>query len=635
MRFLARLLLVEQFSRIHFDMSNRSPNISSRKDGGHLRAMLRGRGIKQADIVEERERSPPQRTSSNNNSKKPASLALRASERNSASELASLRARIAELEEEKASTDRFKLFMEQLSAILSSDVNRIVDAAYSFIPAEYINLFVVKDDHLKCIVSRNKQMYDKNIRRGDGIFGYVAKSGRAVNLVDPVSDWRYDADSDVHAGMGEIKSLLVVPIRGPTGSVTCVMEAVNCLRQPGTKNTPVPASPYRSTPRTAASSDAKSSQGKSSAYSFEVAQTSDNTDGFLVEDEAIIHVLAQGISLMTERDALLQANQVQKKQTDALHQIVGLNQMGITTNWKDEPRAKAASQDEKEDAAGNSQTEAVKKIIRACYMICDVEFVRLYLVDHANHELICTGKNTPQGHRISFRDSGIEGFVATSGQVVNCPDVSKDLRFDVDLDGGENDKYKYKTMLVVPVKDAFGTSIAVIKLCNRKVSDSAQISRRFALSSGSKNDLTIPFSDVDEQMICSLATTAAGILEQARLYEDAVNTRTATETLLRINELIQRATGVEMIVPKIIESAYRLIDAERITLFTMQEQAAKKRGGAMYAEGEEESKVLLCRVSADPGFVGVKLPWGKGIVGQAARTQKTIVIRDGKKCRCV
>ena len=68
--------------------------------------------------------------------------------------------------------------------------------------------------------------------------------------------------------------------------------------------------------------------------------------------------------------------------------------------------------------------------------------------------------------------------------------------------------------------------------------------------------------------------------------------------------------GSEKIMQRIIEASYTLVDAERITLFAVDPKTGE----------------LVCTVSKDPFFQGVRMGYGHGIVGHVALTRRSLRI---------
>ena len=62
----------------------------------------------------------------------------------------------------------------------------------------------------------------------------------------------------------------------------------------------------------------------------------------------------------------------------------------------------------------------------------------------------------------------------------------------------------------------------------------------------------------------------------------------------------------------LVEVAYEIIEVERVTLFLI----------------DSATDELICIVSKDPTFEGVRIPVGRGIAGEVAKWGKTVLIHD-------
>jgi GAF domain-containing protein len=167
------------------------------------------------------------------------------------------------------------------------------------------------------------------------------------------------------------------------------------------------------------------------------------------------------------------------------------------------------------------------------------------------------------------------------------------------------------------------------------------------------------------------AATAASVLRQAQLYEEAVMRRKQTEALRQITELMAADIGTEMVVPRLIDAAYKLVHAERISFFTIIDKrsgealgranapaSALLPGGGGAGAGEllhrratalntskahptpssgelgadpSKTKELVCTVSKDPAMIGMRIAWGDGIVGHVGLTLKSLNIGDVRR----
>jgi len=94
---------------------------------------------------------------------------------------------------------------------------------------------------------------------------------------------------------------------------------------------------------------------------------------------------------------------------------------------------------------------------------------------------------------------GISGYVAKTGQIINIPDAYKDSRFNPEVD--KKSGYKTRSILCAPVLDKNNKIIGVIQTLNKKRAE---------------------FNDHDIRFLQALAVNIAIAIENARLYQEAL-----------------------------------------------------------------------------------------------------------------
>lgn len=95
------------------------------------------------------------------------------------------------------------------------------------------------------------------------------------------------------------------------------------------------------------------------------------------------------------------------------------------------------------------------------------------------------------------KETGLAGFSATTGKVVNVKDAYKDTRFNTNID--KKTGYKTKTVLCFPMKNHQGEVIGVFQALNKKKGY---------------------FNKEDEELLRILSSQAAITLENAQLYDE-------------------------------------------------------------------------------------------------------------------
>jgi GAF domain-containing protein len=271
-------------------------------------------------------------------------------------------------------------------------------------------------------------------------------------------------------------------------------------------------------------------------------------------------------------------------------------------------------------SAEMSMERLVEKIVAASHVLVPAQRVLLYVVDEAAHELVAKhGEETVRiGVRLCARawvrgraltvgvflrasqlGQGVVGYVALTGRGVSIPVADADWRFVAHAGAEGKHHGAVRSILALPIKDFMGKTVAVLEACNR-VGDSLVPESPLALRSApqpqpqpqppaassepsSSSAAAAPhpssaFSAEDMTVLQSLCVTAGSVLRKAQLYEEAIQRRKQTETLLQITEMMAAEVGAEKVMNRIIEATYTLINAERISLFVVDRRSREVRG---------------------------------------------------------
>ncbi len=117
--------------------------------------------------------------------------------------------------------------------------------------------------------------------------------------------------------------------------------------------------------------------------------------------------------------------------------------------------------------------------------------------------------------------TSIAGYAAVSGESVNVADaynLPPDSPYKISRSFDEQSGYRTKSMLVVPMCDHLGKVIGVVQLINKK-KDPETVLRPVSLV----DEVVIPFTSVDKELVNSLASQAAVAFENAKLLSDIKN----------------------------------------------------------------------------------------------------------------
>lgn len=108
-------------------------------------------------------------------------------------------------------------------------IDTIVDGGYTTLNAIRVSLFIVDraTNSLWCKVSKDKEELSViRIPLGQGIAGYVAKTGTLVNIPNAYKDDRFDTSVDKMTGF-TTRSILAVPVLDQQHEIIAVLQALN------------------------------------------------------------------------------------------------------------------------------------------------------------------------------------------------------------------------------------------------------------------------------------------------------------------------------------------------------------------------------------------------------------------------
>lgn len=128
--------------------------------------------------------------------------------------------------------------LQELGQILASDPNlstvldEIIRRTTQLLECERATLYLVGEDRvtLWSQVSNGELTHTIELKKGQGIAGWVAEHGRTVNVKDAYRDPRFDARFDLATGW-RTRSMLCQPLRDPQQRLLGVIQAMN--KRPG------------------------------------------------------------------------------------------------------------------------------------------------------------------------------------------------------------------------------------------------------------------------------------------------------------------------------------------------------------------------------------------------------------------
>lgn len=490
---------------------------------------------------------------------------------------------LEEAVQRRRQTETLLQVTELMAAEMDTDrvIRRMLEACYMLVSAERLTLFVLDEERDRLVAKAGKDVEDEfSVPLTRGIVGYVATTGKTVNAPVASRDWRFDPKADQRRGLSHY-SLLAVPVNDHLGKTVGVIEAINL-------NLGAKAGPSSFSASASASGHAGRAGAGAGADAGRVVSL-DAIVGFSKDEEMLLQNIAVSAGIILRKAQLFDEAVRRKKETESLLQITELM------------------------TADTGMSKIIAKIVSAAYTLVGAERVFWYTVDERENELVVDSvKDQLEGFRVPL-GQGVAGHAALTGRAVNIANAeAPDWRFEADssplvgpapsplADPSDSSaleaklRIKAKTILAVPVVDALGKTIAVIEALNKKARTGA----------------VIPFTTDDEAMLKSLGVTAATVLRKAKLFDEAVKHRQQTAALLQISEIMSAEIASEKIMQRMIEASYALVNADRITLFTV----------------DPLTKEIVCQVSKDPLVVGARMPLGHGIVGHVASSRRSLNI---------
>lgn len=113
------------------------------------------------------------------------------------------------------------LDLDELLALVASRITEVIDAERS-------TIYLLEDDgqHLVSRVAQGQQSSEIRLRVGEGLAGWVARTGEMLNIKDAYQDVRFDAEWDRRTGY-RTRTTLCVPMKNRHGRTLGVVQVLN------------------------------------------------------------------------------------------------------------------------------------------------------------------------------------------------------------------------------------------------------------------------------------------------------------------------------------------------------------------------------------------------------------------------
>ncbi|XP_076074511.1 dual 3',5'-cyclic-AMP and -GMP phosphodiesterase 11-like isoform X5 [Mytilus galloprovincialis] len=298
-------------------------------------------------------------------------------------------------------------------------------------------LFDVSADTTLQEVSENRGQSIK-VPLGTGIIGNVAQTGEPLNIPDAYKDPRFNNEIDMKMGY-KTRSILSMPIKDCSGKVIGVAQAVNKIS--------IQEEPFdEHDEKVFGSYLAFCGIGLKNAQLYEksLLENRRNQENNGVQYTLVLLDLARVI--FEEQSNV--ANLIYKimMHTQSLLQCARCQVMLIDDI----------------NVAKNRDFHLKRKVVN---VYSRGSFCQVFDLEHTDFDNSDTfNREWPAEPRFPIH-IGISGHVAATGQTLKIPDAYKDKRFDPKVD--EETKYKTKSILCMPIKNAQGRVIGVAQLINK------------------------------------------------------------------------------------------------------------------------------------------------------------------------
>ncbi len=236
--------------------------------------------------------------------------------------------------------------------------------------------------------------------------------------------------------------------------------------------------------------------------------------------------------------------------------------------------------------------EVLRELVEIVSRETNAERSSLFLNDMETGELytrVAQGQNIREIRILN--DSGIAGWVFSSGKGTIIDDAHADARFNKTID--EQTGFRTRSILCAPIKTVKGDIIGVVQALNKKA--------------GRKHVL---FDHEDLDFLQDIATQAAVALQSTEFVERMQKKRSQEMEFLDVVSDVTSEINLNALLAKVMGEATRMLNAERSTLFL----------------NDEKSNELWSMVGAGLDATEIRFPNHLGIAGTVFTQAQSINI---------
>lgn len=262
--------------------------------------------------------------------------------------------------------------------------------------------------------------------------------------------------------------------------------------------------------------------------------------------------------------------------------------------------------------------DSISNIIRDAVSLLSVERIYITLIDPNTKELVpmeLNAESLSKNHKSLFNSNlafykfsnnvGLCGRVATSGQPSNIsrqelPTYGNALNFELDTRKGDVIPYN---MMLTPIKGSTGALLGVLQAVNK---------RDTVFTSQEALKQQADFSSSDQVVFELLAHRLGYMISNWLLYDDMKETQKKVEIILETTRFLSSTLNLEEMVKRIMDAAKELLNADRCTLFLI----------------DQARKQLVGHIQGVDSIQEIRIPLNTGIAGYVATTGDPVNILD-------
>lgn len=238
------------------------------------------------------------------------------------------------------------------------------------------------------------------------------------------------------------------------------------------------------------------------------------------------------------------------------------------------------------------------------------ERTTIYLLDEEKNELWSIVAMDDDGVPLEIQMSvgeGIAGQVAQQREAINIPyDFYDDPRSTKAREQDKKTGYRTYNQLALPLLNEQGELVAVVQFLNKLKQSSvleASLFERLDFNGFTQND---------QELFANFAPSIRLILKSFRMFYKAAQKQRAASALMKATQSLgQSKLDLEETLKKVIDEARKLINADRGTLWLL----------------DNERNDLWTKIQiADGTLKEIRIPAGIGFVGQVATTSQPLII---------